>query len=66
MANRSDDRRGFLRGLTAASGLAAAAPLGQAQAQTGGDREFSFLPRYALHVFYPGHLLALMAIRALI
>jgi hypothetical protein len=24
-----------------------------------------FLPRYALHVFYPGHLLALMAIRAL-
>jgi hypothetical protein len=25
-----------------------------------------FLPRYALHVFYPGHLLALMAIRALI
>jgi len=24
-----------------------------------------FLPRYALHVFYPGHLLALMAIREL-
>jgi TraX protein len=24
-----------------------------------------FLPRYALHVFYPGHLLVLMAIRAL-
>src|SRR5277367_4134734 len=34
MANGSDDRRGFLRGLTAATGLAAAAPL--AQAQSGG------------------------------
>jgi hypothetical protein len=45
MANRTDDRRGFLRGLTAASGLAAAAPLGQA-AQSGGGREYSFLPRY--------------------
>src|SRR5450631_4021007 len=44
--HRADDRRGFLRGLTAASGLAmAAAPLGQAQ--TSGDREFSLLPRYA-------------------
>jgi len=45
MANRTDDRRGFLRGLTAASGLAAAAaPLGQAQ--TTGSREPG-LPLYA-------------------
>ena len=46
MANRSDDRRGFLRGLTAASGLAAAAAV-PGQAQTGADREHSFLPDYA-------------------
>jgi len=46
MANRTDDRRGFLRGLTAASGLAAAAtPLGQAQ--TTGSREHNSLPSYA-------------------
>jgi hypothetical protein len=46
MANRSDDRRGFLRGLTAASGLAAAAAA-PGQAQTSTDRESSFLPDYA-------------------
>ncbi|HEV8042020.1 MAG TPA: glycoside hydrolase family 172 protein [Bryobacteraceae bacterium] len=46
MANRSDDRRGFLRGLTAASGLAAAA-VAPGQAQTSTDREHSFLPDYA-------------------
>ena len=46
MANRSDDRRGFLRGLTAASGLAAAAAV-PGQAQTGADREHNFLPDYA-------------------
>jgi hypothetical protein len=46
MANGSDDRRGFLRGLTAASGLAAAAAVpGRAQNST--DREHSSLPDYA-------------------
>ena len=46
MANRSEDRRGFLRGLTAASGMAmAAAPL--AQAQSGGAGAQNLLPRYA-------------------
>jgi len=44
MANSSDDRRGFLRGLTAAGALAAAAP--PSPAQTSGTSEFSFLPRY--------------------
>ncbi len=46
MANGSDDRRGFLRGLTAASGLAVAAAA-PGQAQTGADRDSSFLPGYA-------------------
>jgi hypothetical protein len=46
MANRSDDRRGFLRGLTAASGLAAAAAA-PGQTQTSTDPEHSFLPNYA-------------------
>ena len=46
MANGSDDRRGFLRGLTAASGLAAAAAV-PGRAQTGADREHNFLPDYA-------------------
>lgn len=46
MANGPEDRRGFLRGLTAASGMAlAAAP--QGQAQTGTDREHGWLPAYA-------------------
>ncbi len=46
MANGSDDRRGFLRGLTAASGLAAAAAV-PGRAQTGTDHEHSSLPDYA-------------------
>ena len=46
MANVSDDRRGFLRGLTAASGLAAAAAV-PGRAQTGTDHEHSSLPDYA-------------------
>jgi hypothetical protein len=46
MANSPEDRRGFLRGLTAATGLAAAAaPLGQAQSRVGSDS--NLLPRYA-------------------
>jgi Protein of unknown function (DUF2961) len=46
MANGSDDRRGFLRGLTAASGLAAAAAV-PGRAQSGTDHEHSSLPDYA-------------------
>jgi hypothetical protein len=46
MANRSEDRRGFLRGLTAASGLVAAAAV-PGRAQTGTDREHGSLPDYA-------------------
>src|SRR5579871_2734764 len=46
MENSKNDRRGFLRGLTAASGLAAAsAPLGRAQSS--GSRDAAVLPRYA-------------------
>src|SRR5260370_2828370 len=46
MANLTNGRRGFLRGLMAGSGLAAAgAP--QTQAQNVGNREFRFLPEYA-------------------
>src|SRR6266850_4174416 len=46
MANHSNDRRSFLGRLMAASGLAAGAA-SQVQAQSGGDREFRFLPKYA-------------------
>jgi hypothetical protein len=46
MANPTNDRRGFLRRLMAASGVAAAAaPAGQGQ--TGANRDQHFLPPYA-------------------
>jgi len=46
MADSTNDRRGFMRRLMAASGLAAAAtPPSQAQAT--GNRELHFLPQYA-------------------
>jgi hypothetical protein len=46
MTNPSNDRRGFLRRLMAASGVAAAgAPAGQAQ--TSANRDHHFLPQYA-------------------
>jgi hypothetical protein len=46
MTNGANDRRGFLRGLTAASGLAAAAAA-PGQAQTSTDPTRSYLPGYA-------------------
>jgi hypothetical protein len=46
MANLTNGRRGFLHRLMAGSGLAAAAAP-QTQAQTGGNREYRFLPEYA-------------------
>src|SRR5215472_16265414 len=46
MNSKTNDRRGFLHGMLAAGGLAAAAPAA-AQAQPGGAPDFGFLPFYA-------------------
>ena len=47
MANRSDGRRDFLRGLTTATGLAAASPLARAQTPAAAPQGTAVIPRYA-------------------